>query len=561
MDLTKRSATLQWDNYICEKANRIEIWRKIDGSDFVPGNCETGMPASLGYDLISTIQLRDSLTNQKVNRFTDTNGGVGLAPGAVYCYRLVALFPNPKGGESYVSTDTCLAPILADAPVITHVSVEKTDAAEGAIRISWYSPFEINRNQFPGPYQYAVYRADGFHGSQYQLVTPMHRIADTTFVDKGIDTQNDIFNYRIVLYSNTATDRSTWVPIDTSARASSVRLEASAFPDRISLSWKAEVPWSNKSEKYPYHLIFRGRDNDGQENFILIDSVHIALNEARYVDTGLYKDIPLDNDGTYCYRILTRGTYGNSDIKEPLENFSQIICIKLDDDARPCAPEVSLTNANCDEIFASAQCMVKEFSNRIDWHTDCEEEVRSYRIYAAAGPDREFILLADNIKDTYFIDKSLSSFARCYKIKAIDAQGVESEWSEIVCNDNCPYFELPNIFTPNGDGCNEYFSAYGPFNPMKQNAPESCVFGNENFYKCIRFVDKVFFRVFNRWGKEVYNYRSSGEDSTYINWDGKDNDGQWLSSGVYYYIVNVEFDTLDESKKHQMLKGWIQLMR
>ena len=60
--------------------------------------------------------------------YLDNNNGLGLAPGAKYCYRLVAVFPLPKGGESYISKDTCIGPILADAPVITHVTVDKTGA-------------------------------------------------------------------------------------------------------------------------------------------------------------------------------------------------------------------------------------------------------------------------------------------------------------------------------------------------------------------------------------------------------------------------------------------------
>jgi hypothetical protein len=134
--------------------------------------------------------------------------------------------------------------------------------------------------------------------------------------------------------------------------------------------------------------------------------------------------------------------------------------------------------------------------------------------------------------------------------------------SEMVCNDNCPYFELPNVFTPNGDGCNEYFSAYGPLNFLNEGANESCESGTASYSKCLRFVKKVSFSVFNRWGKEVYTFKSgSGDNSTYINWDGRDNDGRWLSSGVYYYAAHVAFDVMDIHKQQQTFKGWIHLVR
>jgi hypothetical protein len=557
VDLIKRSATVTWDSYTCSKATKMQVWRKIDGEPFIPDNCETGMPSYLGYTLLSTVPI-----NGSSSQFQDTNGGAGLAPGARYCYRLVAVFPSPQGGESYVSRDTCLAPIQADAPVITHVTVQKTHREEGAIRISWYRPFEINQSQFPGPYTYEVYRGDGFTGEPSVRVTPVNRISDTTFVDALIDTHNEVYNYTIVLYSNTSTDLSRWVPVDTSAVASSVQLKASGNDDRIALSWKADVPWLNTSARYPYHLIYRGNEGDAPEKFTLIDSSSVITNGFTYTDTGTFNNTPLDKDKTYCYRIVTRGVYGNPKMNEPFENYSQTTCITPIDNEGPCTPSLSLAAVDCDAFFAASQCQVKEFTNKIHWRSDCGGDVRSYRIYAANGPDSEFLLVADNVRDTFHIDRNLSSFARCYKISAVDSHGNESGLSESVCNDNCPYFGLPNIFTPNGDECNEYFSAYGPFNPLNQNAPESCPLSNENISQCLRFVERVTFRVYNRWGKEVYSYNSGGgESSEYINWDGRDTHGQTLASGIYYYQAEVAFNTIVPAKKQQILKGWVHLAR
>ena len=62
--------------------------------------------------------------------FIDNNQGERLAPGSKYCYRILAEFPIPEGGTSYVSDEVCLI-IEADAPVITNVSVEETDKNNG----------------------------------------------------------------------------------------------------------------------------------------------------------------------------------------------------------------------------------------------------------------------------------------------------------------------------------------------------------------------------------------------------------------------------------------------
>lgn len=71
--------------------------------------------------------------------------------------------------------------------------------------------------------------------------------------------------------------------------------------------------------------------------------------------------------------------------------------------------------------------------------------------------------------------------------------------------------ELPNVFTPNGDGFNDYF----------QMIEAS---GLTNF-SCT---------IFNRWGNIVRQY-----DNPAFQWDGTDDNGNELSDGVYFYYVNT----------------------
>src|SRR5690554_2854321 len=113
---------IKWEPYICQQADSLQIWRKVDGFDFVPDSCDTGMPESLGYQKIATTLVKNPSTNVPIVQYVDNNGGQGLAPGAIYCYRLVAVYSSRKGGESLVSLDTCVGPILADVPIITNVS-------------------------------------------------------------------------------------------------------------------------------------------------------------------------------------------------------------------------------------------------------------------------------------------------------------------------------------------------------------------------------------------------------------------------------------------------------
>ena len=82
--------------------------------------------------------------------------------------------------------------------------------------------------------------------------------------------------------------------------------------------------------------------------------------------------------------------------------------------------------------------------------------------------------------------------------------------------------------------------------------------------KCARFVETVKFVVYNRWGQDVYDYegRIGNEvNSIYIDWDGKDDNGSELASGVYYFVAEVTFDTVDPAKQTQKIKGWVHLVR
>ncbi|MBL0099519.1 MAG: gliding motility-associated C-terminal domain-containing protein [Saprospiraceae bacterium] len=69
----------------------------------------------------------------------------------------------------------------------------------------------------------------------------------------------------------------------------------------------------------------------------------------------------------------------------------------------------------------------------------------------------------------------------CYAVTSVDSLGNESILSNSVCVDNCPFYELPNTFTPNGDGFNDVFKP-----------------------KVNLFVYQIDLKVFNQWGNLVF---------------------------------------------------------
>jgi hypothetical protein len=551
-DLLERTSKLKWEPYFCANADKIEIWRKVSSSPFLPGQCVAGLSKYKGYQLIATVD--PSQTD-----YLDTNNGKKLSVAAQYCYRLVAVFPAPALGKSYVSDEICLEPILADAPIITHVSIEKTDSEQGVVRVKWLSPFGIDKDQYPEPYEYEIYRANGFENSG-DAINVSGRLKDLnqlSYDDVAVNTSEKIYNYTIVLYSKTR-DVDTYNAIDTSATASTVRLSVTPGIKQFKLEWQAETPWSNVVDSDPWHYIYRGIEGTGEADLELIDSVDVSEVGFEYVDIGKFQNTPIREDRFYCYAVITKGSYGNRAIPV-LYNRSQMVCLYPEGNLPPCSPVLTVDQTNC-ENFLSTDCLNQKYYNQLNWivpeGNGCRSDIVSFDILYASQPEGDYILLKNDVTSTSYRDENLISFARCYRIQSKNSKGVLSALTEPSCNENCPSFDLPNIFTPNGDGCNDVFAA---LNGMENTSNQNCLPAAPG--ACPRFVQQVIIKVMNRWGRLIYEYRSDDQHSILINWDGKDQNGQLLESGVYYYTADVQFDTLDASKRSKQLKGSIHLMR
>ena len=179
----------------------------------------------------------------------------------------MAEFPLPEGGTSYVSEEVCTL-IEANAPVITKVSVNRTNSADGNINVRWFPPLTLDTIIFPSPFYYKISRYNGYGTSEKLFESDF--LSDTAYLDNYINTSDKIYSYKIEVFDSLQNS------IDFSYYASSVRLELGAKESSIDLSWNADVPWSNSSSNYPYHYIYRNNVGGNPVNdFILIDSVNI----------------------------------------------------------------------------------------------------------------------------------------------------------------------------------------------------------------------------------------------------------------------------------------------
>ena len=213
----------------------------------------------------------------------------------------------------------------------------------------------------------------------------------------------------------------------------------------------------------------------------------------------------------------------------------------------PSGPLVIADNPNCERLEFEP-CDFANFFNTVTWTaSENSEDVASYNVYYSQTGEEGSFELVGNTRDNTFTHTGLTSFKACYKISAIDRSNNESELSEPICYDNCPYYELPNTFTPNGDNINDTFRAF--------DQPNS---------QCPRFVKSIVFVVYNRWGgSELFRYETDGqsEPNFFIDWDGKDKNGAELPSGTYYYSAIVTFDVLDKRLETQEFKNWVKIIR
>jgi len=271
-----------------------------------------------------------------------------------------------------------------------------------------------------------------------------------------------------------------------------------------------------------------------------------------FFDDGSHNGVTLDTEKEYCYYIVTNGVYNIDLLEYPLANKSQIVCARPDDDRLPCPPVLAYDGPDCVEFLSDKPCNFSDFYHDLSWEPDfsgnCDTELNGYRLYfSTTGDEGTFELISslaviqNNTRIT-----GLPDLKGCYYLTAVDRSGNESDPSNIVCIDNCPNYELPNVFTPNGDNVNDTFQAFD--NP---------------FPRCPRFVEAVEINIYNRWGVLVHSYNSlsSTENNIYINWNGRDLDGRDLPAGTYFYSGTVLFNVLDENQRERKLKGTIQLMK
>lgn len=514
--------------YNCEETDDeffrgFSVWRREGSNPFPMDSCKNGLEGR-GYERIG-FNILDFDNGRYF--FADNDE---LERGVTYCYRILADFAQltPQGlpynpVTSLPSKEVCLQ-LGRDLPFLTRVDVEITNPATGSIALEWTKPDpdDLDTLQNPGPYVYRLLRAEGINGTNFQAL-PGAEFSHLSFgeshtlsyLDDNINTVAGGYNYQIEFL--TGSDKEL---LGSSPMASSVFLTIAPTDERNALSWRFNDPWNN----FAFDIY---RRDPGSSQFVLLDS---TVNST-------YTDFGLVNGEEYCYYILSKGSYGLTNLEDTLLNKSQRICAVPIDNIAPCPPRLDIDNLCLNNNFS------RELINELSWDNPrfrCEdsEDLAQYRLYFSPPDVGDFNLLQeiDDVDQFSFLhDQGNGSLSGCYYITSLDSLGNESASSDTLCLDNCPRYLLPNTFTPNGDGQNELFI------PL------------ENL-----FIERIELQVFNRWGNLVFETTDAE-----INWDGTlMGNGEALPDATYYYVCRVfESRLTGVVEQEEPLKGFIDIIR
>jgi gliding motility-associated-like protein len=206
-------------------------------------------------------------------------------------------------------------------------------------------------------------------------------------------------------------------------------------------------------------------------------------------------------------------------------NFSQEVCAVAKDLIPPCTPTLSI-DADCPKGYVT-----------IKWNNVrniCSDDVLSYVLfYKSLVADK--YTKGDTIANTNFsrtIDDTLL-IPGCYAIQSVDSSGNASVLSPDFCIDNCPEFELPNIFSPNDDKVNDFYKAIK-----------------------VRRIKEINLVIFDRWGNLVYK-----TSDPYFQWDGTSlQTKNIVSEGTFFYFCDV-FESRLTGIRTRTIKGYLQMVR
>ena len=492
-----------WDATSCNDiANPLFKYRLYRQKGCLPvqfSSCKTGVPPTSGYDLVANL-------SPSITAFTDNNSGKGLVVGQNYSYLVVAIYSDSS--TTFASNSVCVE-LKRDVPVLTNVDIAATSASAGIILLKWEKPLttpgNLDLSVFKGPYKLELKHRD----TTTKNFEVIYASSVNTFTDLSVsfthslqNTFNHQHEYVLGFYSDT-------VLIGYSQTATSIYLKNQSADRKITLSWSASTPWDN----YNYRIFRR-------------DSGATAYQQIGTSTATSYTDqTNVINEKPYQYYVLSEGKYSDTTLPKPLLNRSQELVARAFDKTPPVTPTVQI-DADCTSGAV-----------QVSWNDvlPFSDDVASYKLFfkPTISSDWVPVVVVKEGETLVFKSDALGSIAGCYAVSATDKVGNESDKSPDFCIDNCPEFELPNVFTPNGDGVNDDFKAVK-----------------------VRQIKEINLAILDRWGNLAYQTTDPE-----FKWNGVSKVlNQPASDGTFVYVCEV-YEWRVNGVTKRVLTGTIQLLR
>ncbi len=202
---------------------------------------------------------------------------------------------------------------------------------------------------------------------------------------------------------------------------------------------------------------------------------------------------------------------------------------------------ITVNSSGTYSVTASNECFSHSDSTLV-YYAIIPELLDDIKISVCNGDTLHLALNYDNGQAIWsngeFMHEIVVTQSGTYTVEVNDMGCVATDEIEIEIAEFFPlsWIEVPNIFTPNGDGLNETFEPFVIYNP--------------SFELCTSAAVEVSINVYNRWGNLL------SEDN--CSWNGKAPNGGICSEGVYYYIIDISNSCADR-KEHEQHDGFVHL--
>ena len=124
-----------------------------------------------------------------------------------------------------------------------------------------------------------------------------------------------------------------------------------------------------------------------------------------------------------------------------------------------------------------------------------------------------------------------------YAHKTIDNFVLEYEYEPFTISISESSLKVPNAFSPNGDGINDYFNVYD-----------------------VKSIVSFSAAIYNRWGQQLYSWGIDKMECEECGWDGTYK-GTPVKDGVYFVVVSArgaDGIVYDVKSDVNLLRGYIE---